>query len=40
MIKSWAKAAGLSEAIGNHTFRATGITAYRANGGTLDVGQP
>ena len=39
MIKRRAKAAGLSEAIGNHTFRATGITAYRANGGTLEHAQ-
>lgn len=39
MIKSRAKAAGLSDAIGNHTFRATGITAYRANGGTLEKAQ-
>ncbi len=36
MIKRRAKAAGLSEAIGNHTFRATGITAFRDNGGTLE----
>jgi hypothetical protein len=27
-------------AIGCHTFRATGITVYLMNGGTLDVGQP
>lgn len=39
MIKRRAKAAGLSQAIGNHTFRATGITAYRANGGTLEHAQ-
>jgi integrase/recombinase XerD len=40
MIKRRAKAAGLSTAIGNHTFRATGMTNYLENGGTLDVGQP
>jgi hypothetical protein len=26
---------GLPEAICNHTFRATGITAYHENGGTI-----
>jgi integrase/recombinase XerD len=40
MIKSRAKAVGLPEAICCHTFRATGITAYLENGGTIDVGQP
>ena len=30
---------GLSEAICNHTFRATGITAFRANAGTLEQAQ-
>ena len=40
MIKRRAIAAGLSEAICNHTFRATGITAYLENGGTIDIGQP
>ncbi len=25
--------------IGNHTFRATGITAYLKNGGTLEIAQ-
>jgi integrase/recombinase XerD len=39
MIKRRAKAAGLSEAIGNHTFRATGITAYLENGGTIENAQ-
>jgi site-specific recombinase XerD len=39
MIKRRAKAVGLSEAVGNHTFRATGITAFRANGGTLEQAQ-
>jgi len=36
MVKRRAVAAGLSERIGNHTFRATGITAYLQNGGTLE----
>ncbi len=40
VIKRRAKAIGLSEAICNHTFRATGITAYLENGGTIDDGQP
>ncbi len=39
MIKRRAKAAGLSTAIGNHTFRATGLTAYLENGGTLERAQ-
>ena len=39
MIKRRAKAAGLSDAIGNHTFRATGITAYLENGGTIENAQ-
>jgi hypothetical protein len=29
-------AAGIRTRIGNHTFRATGITAYLTNGGTLE----
>jgi integrase len=29
-------AAGIETKIGNHTFRATGITAYLKNGGTLE----
>jgi hypothetical protein len=29
-------AAGISTKIGNHSFRATGITAYLKNGGTLE----
>ena len=33
------KAAGLPAAICNHTFRATGITAYLENGGTLENAQ-
>jgi len=30
------QAAGIRTRIGNHTFRATGITAYLKNGGTLE----
>lgn len=36
MIRRRAAAAGIKTAIGNHTFRATGITAYLKNGGTLE----
>jgi len=36
MIRRRAAAAGIRTAIGNHTFRATGITAYLKNGGTLE----
>ncbi len=36
MIQRRAKAAGIATRIGNHTFRATGITAYLKNGGTLE----
>ncbi len=32
-------AAGIATKIGNHTFRATGITAYLANGGALEHAQ-
>lgn len=39
MIKRRAKAAGLPVTIGNHTFRATGITAYLENGGTIENAQ-
>lgn len=39
MIKRRAKAAGLSEKISCHTFRATGITAYLENGGTVENAQ-
>jgi integrase len=31
-----AKAAGITTRVGNHTFRATGVTAYLKNGGTLE----
>jgi site-specific recombinase XerD len=36
MVRRRARAAGIATRIGNHTFRATGITAYLANGGTLE----
>jgi integrase len=36
MVRRRAKAAGIETAIGNHSFRATGITAYLKNGGTLE----
>jgi site-specific recombinase XerD len=37
MVKRRAKAAGLPSAISCHSFRATGITNYLANGGSLEV---
>ena len=36
MIARHARAAGIETLIGNHSFRATGITAYLKNGGTLE----
>ena len=36
MVARRALAAGIDTKIGNHTFRATGITAYLKNGGTLE----
>lgn len=36
MIRRRADAADISTKVGNHTFRATGITAYLKNGGTLE----
>jgi len=36
MIRRRAVSAGIETKIGNHTFRATGITAYLKNGGTLE----
>jgi site-specific recombinase XerD len=39
MIRRRAAAAGIHAPIGNHTFRATGITAYLANGGLLEHAQ-
>lgn len=39
MIQRRAAAAGVRTKIGNHTFRATGITAYLKNKGTLEAAQ-
>jgi site-specific recombinase XerD len=39
MIQRRADNAGVKTRIGNHTFRATGITAYLKNGGTLEHAQ-
>jgi site-specific recombinase XerD len=39
MIRKRALAAGIMAPIGNHSFRATGITAYLANGGALEHAQ-
>jgi integrase len=39
MIRRRAAVAGIMAPIGNHTFRATGITAYLGNGGTLEHAQ-
>lgn len=39
MIQRRAEKAGIRTKIGNHTFRATGITAYLKNGGRLEVAQ-
>jgi len=36
MIRRRATAAGIETKLGNHSFRATGITAYLKNGGTLE----
>ena len=36
MVRRRALAAGIQTKIGNHSFRATGITAYLKNGGTLE----
>jgi site-specific recombinase XerD len=36
MIRRRALAAGIETKVGNHSFRATGITAYLKNGGTLE----
>jgi site-specific recombinase XerD len=36
MVRRRAAAAGIATKIGNHTFRATGITTYLKNGGTLE----
>lgn len=39
MIRRCATAAGIKTKIGCHTFRATGITTYLENGGTLEHAQ-
>ncbi|PWU12002.1 MAG: integrase [Terriglobia bacterium] len=39
MIRRRARGAGIGEIIGCHTFRATGITAYLENGGTIENAQ-
>jgi site-specific recombinase XerD len=39
MVKRQARKAGLGDRINNHTFRATGITAYLSNGGSLEHAQ-
>jgi site-specific recombinase XerD len=39
MIRRRAVAVGIHAPIGNHSFRATGITAYLSNGGTLEHAQ-
>jgi site-specific recombinase XerD len=39
LVKRRAKAAGLSDRVCCHTFRATGITAYLQNGGTIENAQ-
>jgi integrase len=39
LIQRRAAAAGIKTRIGNHTFRATGITAYLKNKGTLEAAQ-
>ena len=39
MVKRRARDAGLPPEIGCHTFRATGITSYLLNGGSLEVAQ-
>lgn len=36
MVQRRAKAAGIKTAVCNHSFRATGITAYLTNGGTIE----
>ncbi|HEY8137118.1 MAG TPA: hypothetical protein VIF61_04705 [Methylocystis sp.] len=36
MIQRRAKSRGITTRVGNHTIRATGVTAYPKNGGTLE----
>jgi integrase len=38
-LHAYIAAAGITAPIGNHSFRATGTTAYLANGGTLEHAQ-
>jgi integrase len=38
-IRRRAKTAGIQTKIGNHTFQATGITAYLKNGGKPEIAQ-
>ncbi|MEM6550235.1 MAG: tyrosine-type recombinase/integrase [Pseudomonadota bacterium] len=39
MVRRRARAAGITQPVGNHSFRATGITAYLANNGSLEHAQ-
>lgn len=39
MVRRRARQAGIKAAIGNHTWRATGITIYLDNGGTIEKAQ-
>ena len=39
MVRRRAKDVGIPTAIGCHTFRATGLTAYLSNGGRIEVAQ-
>ena len=39
VVQRRARQAGIAGDICNHTFRATGITAYLENGGTLEMAQ-
>ena len=39
LVRRRARAAGIRTPVSNHTFRATGITAYLENGGTLEGAQ-
>jgi hypothetical protein len=39
LVRKDARAAGIIAPIGNHSFRATGLMEYLANGGTLEHAQ-
>ena len=39
MVRRHARNGGILTKIGNHSFRATGITAYLKNGGKLEIAQ-